>query len=42
MTDIKFDIVHYNRKGEEIDLFLTENKMHIKEIVEKVINATLQ
>ena len=41
MTDAKIDIVHYNRKGEEIDLTLIENKMRMKEIVEKVINSTL-
>lgn len=41
MTDAKIDIKHYNRKGEEIDLVSTESKMRIKEIVEKVINATL-
>ena len=41
MTDAKIDIVYYNRKGEEIDLTLIENKMRIKEIVEKVINSTL-
>ena len=42
MIDNRIDIKHYNRKGEEIDLSLSKNKMHIKEIVEKVINATLQ
>ena len=41
MTDTKIDIVHYNRKGVEIDLTLIENKIRIKEIVEKVINSTL-
>lgn len=37
----KIDVIHYNRKGEKIDLFLHENKEHIKNIVEKVINETL-
>ena len=41
MTDTKIDIVHYNRKGEEIDLSLPENKKYIKEIVVKVIHKTL-
>ena len=41
MTDIKIEIIHYNRKGEEIDLSSVENKMYMKEIVKKVISKTL-
>ena len=41
MKDINIEVVHYNRKGEEIDLFLPENQMQIKEVVKKVINEAL-
>lgn len=41
MTDSKIDIVHYNRNGEEIELYSTENKKRIKEIIADVINKTL-
>lgn len=41
MMDIKIEIIHYNRKGEKIDLSSVANKMYMKEIVKKVINKTL-
>lgn len=42
MTDSKIEIVHYNRKGEKIDLCSDDNKNHIKEIVVNVIKKTLE
>lgn len=41
MTDIKIEIVHYNKKGKEIDLSLAKNQMNIKEVVKNVINKAL-
>ena len=37
----KIDVIHYNRKGEKIDLYLKDNKRYMEEIVKKIVSETL-
>lgn len=41
MKTIEIEILHYNRKREQVDISSAESKNHIKQIVEDTINKVL-